>query len=156
VRTKQLLIVPIVLANAFLFAACGSAATPSTDSSAKNLIVTSAIRKSLLDADAVYHSLPPSDYVGLAPGVTYYAFDAQNSRFYAAAGLVPNSKSLQAQIGTQDDGAYNLFVRKSSSSKWTVYNDGLGGVEDSICPIVIPAPVRKVWDWTMHSCYPNM
>ncbi|MGP8009665.1 MAG: hypothetical protein ACLPKZ_05340 [Acidimicrobiales bacterium] len=152
---KNLLIVPIVLANALLFAACGSAATSSTHLGTKNLIVTSSVRKSLLDADAAYHSLPASDYVGLARGTTYYAFDPQNDRYYAAAGLVANSKSLQAQVGTQDDGAYNLFTKKSDSAKWTVYNDGLGGAEDSICPIVIPAPVRKVWNWTMHPCYPN-
>jgi hypothetical protein len=122
---------------------------------ATNLIVTPAVRKSLFDADAAYHSLPPSDYVGLAKGVTYYAYDSQNHRYYAAAGLVPSSKSQKAQIGTQDDGGYNLFFRPRNSSKWTVFNDGLGGAEDSICPITIPAAVRKVWDWTMHACYPN-
>jgi hypothetical protein len=130
-------------------------AAANTEPPATNLVVTPAVRKGLFDADAAYHSLPPSDYVGLAKGVTYYAYDSQNHRYYAAAGIVPNSKSQKAQIGTQDDGGYNLFFRPRNSTKWTVFNDGLGGAEDSICPITIPAAVRKVWDWTMHPCYPN-
>jgi hypothetical protein len=122
---------------------------------ARNLVVTPSVRQSLLDADAAYHSHPPLDYVGLAKGATYYAFDAQNQRYYAAAALVPNSKSQSAQVGTQDDGGYNLFVKARGSTKWKVYNDGLGGAQDSTCPIVIPAAVRKVWNWTAHPCYPN-
>jgi hypothetical protein len=166
---KRSVIIPLLMASTLGFAACGSAATApprgtSTSSVtptakagtlAKNLIVTPAVRKSLFDADAAYHSYPPSDYRGLAPGVTYYAFDSQNDRYYAAAGIIPNSKSMGAQVGTQDDGGYNLFVMKRGATKWTIYDDGLGGAQDSICPIVIPAPVRKVWNWTMHSCYPN-
>jgi hypothetical protein len=122
---------------------------------ARNLVVTPAVRQSLLDADAAYHSYPPSDYAGLAKGMTYYAYDALNQRYYAAAGLVPNSKSQGAQVGTQDDGGYNLFVKQRGSATWKVYNDGLGGAQDSICPITIPAVVRKVWNWTAHPCYPN-
>jgi hypothetical protein len=122
---------------------------------ATNLIVTAAVRKSLLDADAAYHSLPPKDYVGLGKGSVYYAYDAQNDRYYAAAGLVPSSKSQQAQVGVQDDGGYNLFFRSRSSTKWTVFNDGLGAAQDSTCPITIPLAVRKVWGWTQHACYPN-
>jgi hypothetical protein len=122
---------------------------------ARNLVVTPAVRQSLLDADAAYHSYPPSDYVGLAKGMTYYAFDEQNQRYYAAAGLVPNSKSQGAQVGTQDDGGYNLFVKVRGSTTWRVYDDGLGGAQDSSCPIRIPVAVRKIWNWTAHPCYPN-
>jgi hypothetical protein len=167
--THRSLITPLVVACSLCFAACGSAATPpptSTSASstnpsaksaapAKNLVVTPAVRKSLFDADAAYHSYPPSDYRGLTPGVTFYAFDSQNDRYYAAAGIIPNAKSIGAQVGTQDDGGYNLFVMKRGATKWTIYDDGLGGAQDSICPLVIPAPVRKVWNWTMHPCYPN-
>lgn len=167
--TKRLVIIPLLLVSTLFVAAGGSAAssairaTTSTSSRphakngalAKNLVVTAAVRKSLFDADAAYHSYPPADYRGLAPGITYYAFDAQNDRYYAAAGIIPNSKSMGAQVGTQDDGGYNLFVMKRGASKWTIYDDGLGGAEDSICPVVIPLPVRKVWNWTMHPCYPN-
>lgn len=135
-----------------------SATIGCTDASpiARNVVVTPQVRRSLLDADAAYHSYPPSDYLGLVRGTTYYAFDAQDQRYYAAAGLVPNAKSQGAQVSTQDDGAYNLFVKVRGSTKWVVYNDGLGGAQDSTCPITIPAVVRKVWDWTAHSCYPNV
>jgi hypothetical protein len=126
-----------------------------TGPAATNLIVTPAVRKSLFDADVKAHSYPISDYKGLAKGVTYYAYDAQNGHYYAAAGLVPNSKSLDGQVSTQDDGGYDLFFRARNATKWSVFNDGLGGAEDSICPIVIPVAVRKVWNWTMHACYPN-
>ena len=166
--SKRPLIIPLLVVSTLFFAACGSAATapptaststssPSanTDQAAKNLVVTAAVRKSLFDADAAYHSYPPSDYRGLTPGMTYYAFDSQNDRYYAAAGIIPNSKSMGAQVGTQDDGGYNLFTMKRGASKWTIFDDGLGGAEDSICPLVIPLPVRKVWNWTMHPCYPN-
>ncbi len=166
--TKRTLITPLLLVSTFLFAACGSAATvPPTGTStstigpnaksgtATNLVVTAAVRKSLFDADAAYHSYPPADYRGLTPGMTYYAFDSQNDRYYAAAGIIPNSKSMGAQVGTQDDGGYNLFVEKRGATKWTIYDDGLGGAEDSICPLTIPLAVRKVWSWTEHPCYPN-
>lgn len=122
---------------------------------ARNLVVTPSVRLSLFDADAAYHSYPTSDYVGLAKGTTYYAYDAQNRRYYAAAGLVPNSKSQGAQVSAQDDGGYNLFVKLRGSAKWKVYNDGLGGAQGSTCPITIPVAVRKVWNWTAHRCYPN-
>jgi hypothetical protein len=165
--TKRSLILPLLLVSTLSFAACGSAATApptgtstsSTTANAKtgatNLVVTAAVRKNLFDADAAYHSYPPADYRGLAPGMTYYAFDSQNDRYYAAAGIIPNSKSMGAQVGTQDDGGYNLFVMKRGAAKWTIYDDGLGGAEDSICPITVPAAVRKVWNWSMHPCYPN-
>ncbi|MCU1362749.1 MAG: hypothetical protein JWM55_577 [Acidimicrobiaceae bacterium] len=166
--TKRLL-PALLLVSTLFFAACGSPATPppsgTTTSSTRpgansrpavrNLLVTGAVRKNLLQADAAYHSYPASDYRGLAPGLTYYAFDAQNDRYYAAAGIVPNSKSMGAQVGTQDDGGYNLFTMKRGAPKWTIYDDGLGGAEDSICPLSIPLAVRRVWNWTMHPCYPN-
>ncbi len=166
--TTRPLIIPLLLVSTLFLAACGSAATPPSSTTtpstnphanagpaAKNLIVTAAVRKSLFDADAAYHSYPPSDYRGLTPGMTYYAFDSLNDRYYAAAGIVPNSNSMGAQVGTQDDGGYNLFTMKRGASHWTIYDDGLGGAEDSVCPLVIPLAVRKVWNWTMHPCYPN-
>jgi hypothetical protein len=117
--------------------------------------VTPAVRKSLLDAAAAYHQLPPSDYVGLNADATYYAFDSATNRYYAAAGLHPSSHSIQAQVGTQDDGAYNLFTRAAGTSKWTVYNAGLAGVQGSKCPLVIPSAVLKVWNWKLNTCHPR-
>jgi hypothetical protein len=122
---------------------------------AKNLIVTPAVRASLLDAGAAYHRLPAKDYVGLAKGTTYYALDVTTKTYYAAAGLDPSPKSLQAQVGAQDDGGYNLFVRAQSAKTWKIYNDGLGGSEAATCPLTIPSAVRKVWDWSLR-CFPPL
>lgn len=155
-------LVPIaILGAALLLTACGSslpvsAATTTTSSrhAVTNLVVTSSQRQSLLDAAAAYHQLPAKDYTGLQKGNTYLAFDGSNHTYYAAAGLVPSSKSLQAQIGTQDDGSYNLFTKKQGRKNWTVYNDGQGAVPGSMCPISIPAGVVAVWNWKKGSCYP--
>jgi hypothetical protein len=107
-----------------------------------------------LDAAAAYHHLPASDYLGLDAGTTYYAFDPSTERFYAAAGLDASPNSLQAQIGTQDDGAYNLFSRAAGTSAWTAYDDGLGAAQDSTCPIAIPVAVFAAWNGKANSCYP--
>jgi len=156
-----------VLSCALLLAACGSpSATPTTQTSAtvatttttnlatQNLSVTPAVIKSLLQAGAAYHQLPTSDYTGLDPGTTYYAFDPATKTFYAAAGLAPSPHSLKAQIGAQDDGGYNLFTRVARANNWTAYNDGLGAAQGSICPLSIPASVLAVWHWKAKSCYP--
>lgn len=122
---------------------------------ATNLIVTPAVRQSLLDAGAAYHQLPVKDYVGLAQGMTYYALDVTTKTYYAAAGLDPSPSSLSAQVGAQDDGGYNLFVRRESTKTWTIYNDGLGASQNARCPITIPRAVLAVWDWRLR-CFPPL
>jgi len=145
--------------------ACGSGggtATTTTSTSSttttfgvtQNLVVTPSVRESIFVTLAKYHQLPTKDYVGLAPKMTYYAFDPMNDTYYAAAGIVPNPHSLQAEVGTQDDGGYNLLTRKSGAASWRAYDDGLGGAEDAICPIRIPASVLAVWNWKAGSCFP--
>jgi len=162
---RTLFVASAVLASAFALSACGSTSAPpttttttptttSTTALTRNLVVTPAIRQSLLDAAAKYHSLPSSDYVGLVAHKTYYAFDPSTNTYYAAAGLSPSPTSTPAQVGTQDDGAYNLFTRVSGVATWTVYNDGLGGVQGAKCPVAIPAAVLSVWNWKANSCYP--
>ncbi len=143
-----------VLLASVLLAACGSSSPRFVPSVAKNLDVTPLVRRSLLDAAAAYHQLPASDHTGLVAGATYYAFDPGTNKYFGAAGIVPSAHSLQAQIGAQDDGGYNLFVRRARASTWRVYSDGLGGAADGICPIVIPSDVLKVWHWRAKSCYP--
>ena len=162
---RPVLILPAVLTGSLVLSGCGSPATIATSTSTstaslaggttRNLVVTPSVRKSLLDAAAAYHQLPPTDYVGLSPGATYYAFDLATNHYYAAAGLRPSSHSLPAQVGTQDDGAYNLFTRAARTSTWTVYNDGLGGVAGNTCPLSIPSAVLKVWRWKSNSCFPT-
>ena len=165
---RPVLILPAVLTGSLVLSGCGSPATIATSTStstttsttslaggtARNLVVTPSVRKSLLDAAAAYHQLPPTDYVGLNPGATYYAFDPTTNNYYAAAGLQPSPHSLPAQVGTQDDGAYNLFTRAANTQSWTVFNDGLGGVQGTKCPLVIPSAVVKIWNWKAGTCYP--
>jgi hypothetical protein len=145
--------------GALALASCSSpsstATTTTTSASTTNLVVSSAVRSSLLDAAAKYHQLPPKDYVGLDPRMTYYAFDPATDLYYAAAGLRPSPHSLAAQVGTQDDGGYNLFTRAPHAA-WTVYNDGLGAAQGDKCPIKIPASVLAVWDWHAGSCFPPL
>ncbi len=156
------------MASALLLAACGSQSASVTTTSTstpvattttvatKNLSITPSVIKSLLDAAAKYHQLPPTDYTGLDPGMTYYAFDPATNSYYAATGIVPSPNSLQAQIGTQDDGGYNLFIKTANASHWTVFNDGLGAAQGSICPLAIPASVLAVWNWKPKSCFPPL
>jgi hypothetical protein len=162
---RSLVVVPAIIASACVLSACGSTPAPTTTSTTtpvttstsavtRNLVVTPSIRQSLLDAGAKYHSLPSTDYVGLDTGRTYYAFDPSNNTYYAAAGLNPSPKSMAAQVGTQDDGAYNLFTRATGAATWTVYSDGLGGVQGTKCPLTIPAAVLSIWNWKANSCYP--
>jgi hypothetical protein len=155
------------LVGGLLLSACGSSAptvatsttsttttTSTTGAAARNLVLTPGVRQSLLAAGAASHRLPVSDYTGLAPVTAYYALDPSTGTYYAAAGINASSNSLQAQIGDQDDGGYLLFTRPVGSSTWTVYNDGLGAAQGSICPIKIPAAVLAVWNWKPKSCYP--
>jgi hypothetical protein len=167
---RGLQVVPVLLAGSLLFAACASAksATPTTSSvtstttasstttsgRTQDHVVTPSVRQGLLDAAAAYHQLPASDYLGLVAGTTYYAFDPSTNDFFAAAGLEPSPNSLPAQIGAQDDGGYNLFVRAARSSTWTVYDDSLGAAQDSTCPVDLPESVLSAWNWSAQSCYP--
>src|SRR5665213_1561182 len=142
--------VVILLSSALLLGACTNSSGPTTsttDKAATNLLVTTKVRQSLLNAAASSHQLPTSNYTGLQARRIYYAFDSATNEYYAAAGLVPSLHSLQAQIGVQDDGAYNLFTRAKGVSAWTVYNDGLGGAQDSTCPISLPSAVLAAWGW---------
>ena len=122
---------------------------------AKNLVVTPAVRASLLDAGAAYHQLPVKDYVGLAKGMTYYALDVTTKTFYAAAGLDPSPKSLQAQVGAQDDGGYNLFIRAAGRRSGRSTTTVSAPPRTPQCPITIPSAVLKVWGWTLR-CFPPL
>jgi hypothetical protein len=116
--------------------------------------VTDAIRAQLLAAGASYHGLATSDYTGLIAGETYYAFDTATQTYWAAAGLDPSPSSVQAQVSSQDDGAYLLFQRPDSGS-WTAVNVGLAGIAGTQCPEVPPPAVLALWGWNPGSCRPG-
>jgi hypothetical protein len=152
VNRQRLVALTLVVTLSMLAASVPASGSPGV---AKNLLVTPAIRVSLLNAGAAFHQLPAKDYLGLTKGTTYYAFDVTTKTYYAAAGLDPSPNSLQAQVGAQDDGGYNLFVRARGATKWKIYNDGLGGSDGAKCPITIPEAVLKVWAWSLRCAPPS-
>jgi hypothetical protein len=106
----------------------------------QNIVVTDAVRAALVQAGATLKGLAVSDFTGLAPGMTYYAYDATTATYWAGARLVPSSSSLPAQVSSQDDGAYLLFSMPAGGV-WTAVNDGLGGRPGSACPAPVPAAI---------------
>jgi hypothetical protein len=129
----------------------GVAAT--TLKGSQNLPVSDAVRQSLLDAGAAHQNLPPTDYTGLRPGETYYAYDADTATYWAGAALDPSPSSLKAQVASQDDGSY-LLLQMPPGGSWIVYNDGLGGIGGTPCPVTIPPAILRVWGWSPGACQP--
>jgi len=116
--------------------------------------VTDDIRSQLVAAGAALNSIPASDYTGLQPGETYYAYDPATQTYWAGAGLVPSPASMQAQVSVQDDGAYLLFQRSQSGS-WKAYDVGLAGTPDgTACPVAVPAAILGLWSWGPATCRP--
>jgi hypothetical protein len=118
----------------------------------ENLAVSDDLRAQLVAAGAALNGLSSSDYLGLEPGMTYYAYDSATQTYWAAGGLDPSPSSMQAQVSAQDDGGYLLFTEPNGGS-WTAEDDGLGGVAGTPCP-AIPASVLAVWGWPAGSCRP--
>lgn len=131
-------------------------AAPSTTtnpSGVTNLKVTDQIRAQLLDAGAASKGLSPSDFTGLVPGKTYYAFDSTTSTYWAGAGLVPAPASYQAGVANQDEGAYLIFQMRSGGT-WSATATGLNGALGSPCPVQLPAGVLAAWNWPAGTCAP--
>jgi hypothetical protein len=130
------------------------ATTTTTVSQTSNVAVTDDIRAQLVAAGAALNSLAPSDYTGLVPGKTYYAYDATTKTYWAGAGLVPSPASTQAQVSAQDDGAYLVFERPAGGS-WKAFAVGLAGTHlGGACPITVPAAILGLWGWPPQSCRP--
>lgn len=128
----------------------GTTTTVASAGGVQDLPVTAALQAALLAAGAASHELPVSDYTGLTAGMTFYAYDASSGTYWAGAQLVPSPNSTEAQIGAQDDGSYDVFV-KTGGGAWKAYNDGLGTLPGSTCSIVVPASVRTVWGWSLSA-----
>lgn len=118
---------------------------------AQNLVVTNTLRAELLQAAAAGNGIPASDYSGLRPGQTYYAYDPATGTYWAGAALIPKSSSIKAQVSVQDDGAYLLFTKPSGGS-WKVYPVGMTGVAGATCPVAVPPAVLRVWGWPAGAC----
>jgi hypothetical protein len=118
---------------------------------AVNLPVTDAVRAQLLNAGAALKGLPASDFTGLAPGSTYYAYDPNTGTYWAGAHLAPSPTSYEAQVSDQDSGTYTLFQQPKGGS-WTAFRDGGSG--NSGCPAPLPAEILGLWHWNPDICRP--
>ncbi|MGH9044529.1 MAG: DUF4232 domain-containing protein [Acidimicrobiales bacterium] len=143
-----------------LTAACGTTGTSASTHNvggraghgARNLVLSTRVRAQLLAAGAALHRLPISDYLGLSPGVSYYAKDLADGHYWAGAGLLPRPGSYQAEVSNQDRGAYMIFTR-SQTKGWHGWETGLTG-GPSACPVKVPSAVLKVWGWAFGTCDP--
>jgi hypothetical protein len=137
----------------------GSATVPASSgaSGVENLAASSSVRAQLLAVGARFHGAPVAQYVGLAPGLTYYAYDRATSTFWAGAKLVPkipsnpNGPPTQAEVSSQDEGAYTVFTKTARAKTWRAYDTGETG-QDTRCPVVVPSAVLQAWGWSPGSC----
>ncbi|HVT20705.1 MAG TPA: hypothetical protein VHE57_04895 [Mycobacteriales bacterium] len=125
---------------------------------AQNLLLTKKIRHQLLLARAKATHLPDDAFVRLYKGSAYYAHDNNTGTYWAAGSTVPNHHYLRAEVYTQDEGAYTIFVRHRHG-EWKVYDAGRDGPDarsGAQCPVKIPADVLKVWHWAPNTCDPPL
>jgi hypothetical protein len=141
-----------VLAAASAAVSVGVATTAHADAPV-NLKVNDAVRAELLQSAAQLHGVPASEYVGLMPGRTYYAYDPDTMTYWAGADLMPSATSERAQVSVQDAGSYTLF-KKIKGGLWAPFNDGLGGEEGHGCPQALPASILAMWQWDPQYCRP--
>jgi hypothetical protein len=141
------------LCSGAVAATLGLAATAHADP-AVNLPVTDEVRAELVQAGAVLTGRPASEFTGLRPGKTYYAYDQNTDAYWAAAALVASPTAFQAGVNLQDQNSYMLF-RKADGGTWIPYADGYGGMRGQSCPVQIPPAVLSVWQWAPGTCYPS-
>jgi hypothetical protein len=145
-RRSEILLAASAVAVTFV----GLAATAHADAPV-NLVVTDAVRAQLLEAGAALKGFPVSDFFGLQPGQTYYAYDPDTGTYWAGARLGPHFDSEDAKIADQGVGIYTLF-EQPSGKPWKAYSDGLG--RGGQCPV--PLPVMRMWGWDEQLCKPSV
>jgi hypothetical protein len=131
-----------------------SSGSSTTAAKVRNLVASNAVRAQLLAAGAALHQLPVKDYTGLVKGDTYYAYDPGTGVYWAGAALAASPKSMRAQVGDQDDGAY-LDFEKQPGGSWKAYDAGVPGSSNYSCAVTIPPAVVSVWDWAAGTCHPS-
>jgi hypothetical protein len=123
------------------------------DDSPVNLRATDAVRAELVEAAAATtNGIPASEFGGLRPGRTYYAYSLDSQTYWAAAGLMAGP-SLRSQVATQDAGSYYVF-RRAEGESWQAFLDGMGVNRDHGCPAGLPASVQRLWQWPTGGCSP--
>ncbi|MDT5014422.1 MAG: hypothetical protein QOD39_582 [Mycobacterium sp.] len=133
----------------------GLAATAHADAPV-NLRINDTVRAELLQTGADLHGVPASEYVGLAPGETYYAYDPDTLTYWAGASLRtrPNP-SERAQVSGQDAGSYILY-KKIKGGLWTAFNIGAGDPDPQECPQNLPLSIMNMWGWDPLYCRPRI
>jgi hypothetical protein len=117
-----------------------------------NLPLTDDVRAQLVQAGAVLTGRPVSEFAGLRPEESYYAFDPEAG--YWAAGAL-EGKSYEAGINLQDQNSYMVFRKAADpAATWVPIAVGFGPIPAGEAPCPVPQPIRDLWQWPAGKCYP--
>jgi hypothetical protein len=138
------------------FAAAVALAGPShADDSPVNLPVTDPVRDQLFAAAATLTDHPASDYTGLTPGTTYYAYDPILDTYWAGASLA-GPKNDEAAIMLQDANSYMVFRKSGQDGAWLATRVGFGPAAamppKGNCPL--PPAIHDLWQLMPDFCHP--
>jgi hypothetical protein len=136
-------------------ATIGLAGPAQASASPVNLTLTDDVRAELVQAGAVLTGSPASDFTGLRPGESYYAYVPDNDMYYAA-GALSGAKTEIAAINLQDQNSYMMFRKRGDAgATWVPTATGFGPIAAGEAPCPIPQSVRDVWQWPAGKCYPG-
>ena len=151
--TKTSMVAAMWMATA---AATFGLAAPAHADAPVNLTVTDGVRTQLVQAGAVLTGRPASEYSGLRPGKTYYAYQpgSVEATYWAAAAL-DGPKTELAGIRLQDQNSYILFHKDGDpAATWVPIAAGFGAIPAGEEPCPIPESIRDLWQWPAGKCYP--
>jgi len=117
-----------------------------------NVPLTDDVRTQLVAAGAVLTGRPVSEFAGLRPDESYYAFDPE-AGYWAAGALEGNS--YLAGINLQDQNSYMVFRKAvDPAATWVPVAIGFGPIPAGQAPCPVPQPIRDLWQWPAGKCYP--
>ena len=151
--TKTAMVAAMWMASA---AATFGLAAPARADAPVNLTPTDDVRDQLVKAGAVVTGRPPSEYSGLRPGKTYYAYQpgSVEATYWAAAAL-DGPKTELAGIRLQDQNSYIMFHKDGDpAATWVPIAAGFGAIPAGEEPCPIPESIRDLWQWPAGKCYP--
>lgn len=129
-------------------------AAPAHAESPVNLSLTDDVRTELVQAGSVLTGRPASEFTGLRPGKSYYAYVPDQDMYYAAAAL-SGAKTEEAAINLQDQNSYMMFHKGGDpGATWVPIATAWGPISAGEAPCPVPQSVRDVWQWPAGKCYP--